>query len=70
MILIARSTQGFYIRPVTSVEEASEMMRAWIELNGFGAGCSNRGPSFISAKVKADKKDVATISYNGRINMI
>ncbi len=69
MILIARSTQGFYIVPVASAEEASIKMRTWIEEKGFGAGCNPHMPHFISAKVKEDKKDIATISYNGRITL-
>ncbi len=48
---------------VATLKEASQELRAFIGLNGFGASDMARS----AGKVYRDGKHIATVSYNGRV---
>ena len=68
MFLCIRSDAGMKKLTVSSFDEASKEVRAFIEHHDLGAGCSNDGWAFHLATIASDdKRPLATVSYNGRV---
>lgn len=69
MQLCIKSDAGMKRSAVSSFDEASKEVRAFIAQHGLGAGCSDSGWAFHAATVTSDnrREKLATISYNGRV---
>jgi hypothetical protein len=69
MFLCIRSDAGMKKLTVSSFDEASKEVRAFIDFHGLGAGCADNGWAFHLATIASDDKrqKLATVSYNGRV---
>lgn len=69
MFLCIRSDAGMKKITVSSFDEASKEVRAFIDHHDLGAGCSDNGWAFHLATIASDdrRQKLATVSYNGRV---
>ena len=65
----ARATIPFRFVKVSSLAEASDVVRKFIDENDCTAGCGTDFNMFLGGDVLVDGEKVARVSYNGRVWM-